>query len=135
MKGYTPIDDPGPGEDIWKKVGRWLFIWFVLPIGIGLIFGPPYYKRVQKKAKEYVPPERYHLIYDPTRSSADIGRAEVRGDTLEYIYRDDPRLTPKRAPEASPRPSYDHIDLSDPAVVEQIFETADFWDLYERYAD
>ena len=55
---------------------------------------------------------------------------------LEVLYNDDPRL--RKYPITTAPPSRYHesdVDFSDPDVVDQIMQTADFYDLYERYAD
>ena len=132
MKTYTPIDDPDPLDGIWKRIVVWLVIWIILP---AIFFSYRYYNNLQKHAREYVPEEKYHVIRDPERSNAEIRDIVMRGDTLEYIYEGDPRIIHKqRVKEPDIDSDYD-VDLSDPVVVERIFETTDFWELYERYAD
>ena len=132
MKVYTPIDDPDPLDGIWKRIVIWLVIWIILP---AIFFSYKHYNNLQKHAREYVPEEKYHVIRDPERSNAEIRDIVMRGDTLEYIYEGDPRIIHKqRVKEPDIDSDYD-VDLSDPVVVERIFETTDFWELYERYAD
>lgn len=129
------MNEHDTGDDIYKKVARWLIIWIVIPGGLFLMFSQKHYKDMQEYIKEYVPEPSYVVIRDPTRPNDEVYSIKVNGDTVEYIYEGDPRIAPKRSFPPRRSPSHDNIDLTDPDVIEKIFETADFWELYERYAD
>ena len=92
------------------------------------------YEKTQKELESRKPEPAYRLKgLDRSRDPMDV--SEITPE-LEVLYNDDPRL--RKYPITTAPPSRYHesdVDFSDPDVVDQIMQTADFYDLYERYAD
>ena len=92
------------------------------------------YERKQKELESRKPEPAYRLKgLDRSKDPMDV--SEITPE-LEVIYNDDPRLR-KYPITTAPESRYHEsdVDFSDPDVVDQIMQTADFYDLYERYAD
>lgn len=91
----------------------------------------------EKKAREAEPPRSGMLKgVDPTRDVYEI--SGIDPVTLE-VYYDGDRAPEWKLNDPHPAPPViihgDPTDLTNPDVVEQILQTADFYDLLEKYAD